>query len=152
MKINIIALQNKNEAILEQITQKYLKQITWGIELIDIKPNKSFSLQEEQKNYEAELLLKKLDRKTLKNIICLDERGKQQTSIEFSNTINNFLPYGQINFLIGGAFGLASKIKERSDFILSLSRMTFPHKFAKLILIEQIYRAYQILNNHPYHK
>ena len=84
-------------------------------------------------------------------IICLSEEGKQFNSFELCSlllTLNN----KKINFLIGDTDGISSDIKEKSDLILSLSALTFPHELARLILIEQIYRAISISNNSPYNR
>ena len=84
-------------------------------------------------------------------IICLSEEGKQFTSVELCSLLLNF-KNKKINFLIGDTDGVSSDIKEKSDLLLSLSPLTFPHELARLILIEQIYRAISISNNSPYHR
>ena len=84
-------------------------------------------------------------------IICLSEEGKQFNSVELSSLLLNF-KNKKINFLIGDTDGISSDIKKNSDLILSLSPLTFPHEIARLILIEQIYRAVSISNNSPYHR
>mgnify|MGYP001299558122 FL=1 len=81
-------------------------------------------------------------------IFCLSEEGKQFTSVELSSLLLNF-KNKKINFLIGDHDGISSDIKEKSDIILSLSPLTFPHELARLILLEQIYRAISISNNSP---
>ena len=90
--------------------------------------------------------------KSNNNIInCLSEEGKQFNSVELCYLLLNF-KNKKINFLIGDTDGISSDIKEKSDLILSLSPLTFPHELARLILIEQIYRAISISNNSPYHR
>ena len=87
-------------------------------------------------------------------LIALDERGKTLSSIEFSKkleTIQTNHP-GKIQFVIGGADGLDDEIRQKASLILCFSRMTWPHMMARMMLIEQIYRAQQILANHPYHR
>ena len=84
-------------------------------------------------------------------IICLSEEGRQFNSVELSSLLLNF-KNKKIDFLIGGADGINSDIKEKSDLLLSLSPLTFPHELARLILVEQIYRAISISNNSPYHR
>ena len=84
-------------------------------------------------------------------IICLSEEGKQFNSLELSSLLLNF-KNKKINFLIGDTDGISSEIKEESDLLLSLSSLTFPHELARLILLEQIYRAISISNNYPYHR
>ena len=84
-------------------------------------------------------------------IICLAEEGKSFSSIELTSLLLNF-KNKKINFLIGDADGIPPNIKEKSHILLSLSPLTFPHELARLILIEQIYRAISISNNSPYHR
>ena len=84
-------------------------------------------------------------------IICLSEEGKSFSSIELTSLLLNF-KNKKIIFLIGDADGVPSYIKEKSHLLLSLSPLTFPHELARLILIEQIYRAISISNNSPYHR
>ena len=84
-------------------------------------------------------------------IIVLSEEGKQFNSVELSSLLLNF-KNKKINFLIGDADGISSDIKKNSDLIISLSPLTFSHELARLILVEQIYRAVCISNNSPYHR
>lgn len=84
-------------------------------------------------------------------IICLTEEGQSFNSIELTSLLLNF-KNKKINFLIGDADGIPSDIKDKSNLLLSLSPLTFPHELARLILIEQIYRAISIANNSPYHR
>ena len=84
-------------------------------------------------------------------VISLTEEGKQFNSIELCSLLLNF-KNKKINFLIGDADGINTDIKEKSDLLLSLSPLTFPHELARLILLEQIYRAISISNNSPYHR
>jgi len=84
-------------------------------------------------------------------IIVLSEEGKQFNSVELSSLLLNF-KNKKINFLIGDTDGISSDIKNNSDLIFSLSPLTFPHELARLILVEQIYRAVSISNNSPYHR
>jgi len=84
-------------------------------------------------------------------IICLSEEGNQFNSVELCSLLLNF-KNKKINFLIGDTDGVSSDIKEKSDLVLSLSPLTFPHELARLVLIEQIYRAISISNNSPYHR
>ena len=84
-------------------------------------------------------------------IISLSEEGKQFNSIELTSLLLNF-KNKKIIFLIGDADGISSDVKKQSDLLLSLSRLTFPHELARLILLEQIYRALSISSNSPYHR
>jgi 23S rRNA (pseudouridine1915-N3)-methyltransferase len=86
-------------------------------------------------------------------LVILDERGEMLTSIDFSEKLNKFLQLSvkRIIFLVGGAWGIHSKLKERANYTLSLSKMTFSHQMIRLFFIEQLYRSFSILNHEPYH-
>ena len=86
-------------------------------------------------------------------IVTLEIEGKQMTSVEFANKIDNILiENSNIDFIIGGSYGLSDDIKNMSRLHLSFSKMTFPHQLFRVLLLEQIYRAYKINNNESYHK
>lgn len=87
-------------------------------------------------------------------VITLEILGKMLESTELSNMISKLLTYGNTNitFVIGGSYGLSDSVKQRSNFALSFSKMTFPHQLMRVILIEQIYRSFTIINNKEYHK
>ncbi len=109
-------------------------------------------LQDDNMENEADRILKHIEDKSY--IITLDIDGKMITSIEFSNKIKELNTYGNsdITFIIGGSDGLSKRVKEKSNFALSFSKMTFPHQLFRVVLLEQIYRAYKIINNEQYHK
>ena len=86
-------------------------------------------------------------------IITLEIEGNELSSIEFSNKINGIRNnYNDITFIIGGSYGLSDRIKQLSNYKLSFSKMTFPHQLFRIMLLEQIYRSYKIINNETYHK
>lgn len=87
-------------------------------------------------------------------VITLDIEGKMLTSMELSTKLNDLFISGRsnISFVIGGSLGLGEGVKNRSDFSLSFSRMTFPHGLFRALLLEQVYRAFKIINNESYHK
>ena len=86
-------------------------------------------------------------------VIALDIDGKSISSLEFAKKIDTiFTSYSKITFIIGGSYGLSQEVKKRSNYLLSFSKMTFPHQMFRVILLEQIYRAYKINNNESYHK
>ncbi len=86
-------------------------------------------------------------------LITLDERGKTFSSVMFSEQLNRLvqLPYKRIIFLVGGAWGIHDTLKQKAGMMLSLSQMTFSHQMIRLFFTEQLYRAFSILNNEPYH-
>ena len=95
--------------------------------------------------------MKRLNKKSY--IITLEIEGKELSSIELSNLIDNSINnYTDITFIIGGSYGLDDSIKELSNYKLSFSKMTFPHQLFRLLFLEQLYRSFKILNNEQYHK
>jgi len=106
---------------------------------------------ERLKTMESDLIIRKLHPDD--HVILLDERGKQYTSINFSDLLSKKMNISVKNlvFVIGGPFGFDDKLYERADELLSLSVMTFPHQLVRLIFLEQLYRALTIMRNEPYH-
>ena len=131
--------------------QRTKRFITFDMEVIpELKNTKSLSM-DLQKEKEGELILKALQPGDV--IVLLDEHGKEMRSLEFAeymkrkmNTVNK-----RLVFIIGGPYGFSEDVYKRSDARLSLSRMTFSHQIVRAIFAEQIYRAFTILNNEPYH-
>jgi 23S rRNA (pseudouridine1915-N3)-methyltransferase len=100
---------------------------------------------------ESELILKQIKDKSY--IITLEIDGNELSSVELSKKIDNiFNTNPDITFIIGGSYGLSDEVKKISNYKLSFSKMTFPHQLFRIILLEQIYRSYKILNNETYHK
>ena len=100
---------------------------------------------------EKELLIKHITSKDY--VITLEIEGKQLDSLELAKKIEGLQIYNSnIVFIIGGSYGLHQQIKDRADYKLSFSKLTFPHQLFRIILLEQIYRAYKIINNESYHK
>ena len=154
MVIKIISIGNKLNSWESKSIEYYKKQLPRNVNInfINMKTNQNpkFSKSEILKK-ESEMILTKIIRE--KYIISWDSKGDQINSEQFSDLIANYQRINKtICFIIGGSFGLSRKIKSLSDRVLSLSSMTFPHKIFKLLLIEQIYRAYSIINKTPYHK
>jgi 23S rRNA (pseudouridine1915-N3)-methyltransferase len=100
-------------------------------------------------NIEADAILDKI--KDNEYVILLDVVGKKLDSKDFAKTLLNHSDK-KITFIIGGAYGVSNKVKNRANNSISLSGLTFPHMLARIILLEQIYRAKSIIDNHPYHK
>jgi 23S rRNA (pseudouridine1915-N3)-methyltransferase len=153
MKITILAIGKFENSCHKEVFYNYLKRSKFKIELkeIDNRNNGNFK-GEKLKEMEAELFIKNFKKNSI--IISLDEKANQLSTIEFAAKINEFAINGNsdLTFLIGGSDGLAKKILDLSDLKISLSKMTFPHLMVRSILMEQIYRAETIINNHPYHR
>ena len=152
MEISIITICNKKDNNVEDLLTKYISQIEnfYKINIINI----SFQTKKIQKNlYEKEYRKALSIIKPGSILISLDERGNNYSSINFSKKMKFWIEeYSNIYFIIGGPDGLSDEVKDKSGSILSLSKLTFPHQLAKVILIEQVYRSISIMNNHPYHR
>jgi 23S rRNA (pseudouridine1915-N3)-methyltransferase len=100
---------------------------------------------------EGELILKKVA--PADYLILLDERGRAYTSIQFADEVNRWMNSSKKNIIltVGGAYGFSDEVKTRADGLVSLSAMTFSHQIVRVILLEQVYRAFTILNHEPYH-
>lgn len=144
--IKIICLGKIKEKYLNDLINDYSKRISkyHKLEIIELKDTNN--LLEEKKN-----ILNNINNNEY--VIALDITGKEMQSEEFAYTIDKtFLSNSTITFIIGSSYGLHKDIKDRADMRLSFSKMTFPHGLFRGILLEQIYRAFKILNNESYHK
>ena len=149
MKIQIISV-GKLSSEIAKISDQYQKMTNWQIKNSEIIYSKKLT-PTQIKQYEAKLIENKLTRGAY--IVALDLSGRQYSSEEFSVIFSKQMMEGKdIDFIIGGAFGLDQSILNLSNAKLCLSKMTLPHQMAKLMLLEQIYRAQTILDGHPYHK
>lgn len=149
MKIQIISI-GKLSSEIAFLSAKYEKMISWQIQNSEITYAKKLS-PGQIKQHEAKLIIDKLQKNSC--TIPLDMTGKQYSSEDFSLIFKNNMMEGRnIDFIIGGAFGLDESVLKLANYKLSLSKMTFPHQIAKLLLLEQIYRAETIITGHPYHK
>lgn len=155
MKIKLLAIgktDDKNLQVLISTYEKRLKHyIKFEIEIIpDIKNAKNLS-QKEQKEKEGELILKKIS--PFDQLILLDEKGKEFSSMDFSKFLQKRMNSGikQMVLVIGGPYGFSEKVYQKATGKISLSKMTFSHQMIRLFVVEQIYRAFTILKNEPYH-
>lgn len=155
MTLHLICIGKTDEKPLEELISKYEKRLPshWNYqrtEIPDLKNRKNLS-ESQQKEKEAELFFSKISGSDF--VILLDEKGKQQSSTEFSQSIQEFMNQSvkQIVFLIGGPYGFSDEIYSRANRKLSLSEMTFTHQMVRLFLVEQLYRAFTILQGKPYH-
>ena len=134
--------------VYEQRLGHYIK---FNLEVIpDLKKTKNLSV-DQQKSKEGELILKSLSNTDV--LILLDENGKHYSSLEFSNYLQKKMNSGlkQLVFLIGGPYGFSDDIYKKASGKISLSKMTFSHQMVRLFMVEQLYRAFTILRNEPYH-
>lgn len=159
MKITIICVGKIKEKFYRDAIDEYAKRLSKYckfeiIEVADEKtPDKASAVEEEQiKEKEAQRILSKVKQDSY--VCTLEIAGKQLSSVELADWMEKSAIGGrsQICFVIGGSLGLHSSVLARSDYALSFSRMTFPHQLMRVVLSEQIYRAFRIINNEPYHK
>lgn len=156
MKIKIIALGKIKEKFLKEGIDEFLKRLTpyATIEVVEINPIeiKDENLTDKVLEQEGEKILSLI--KTNSYVITLEINGANLSSEKFSQKIEEISNdgYNEIVFVIGSSCGLANSVSNRANFKLSLSKMTFLHQFARLILIEQIYRAFKIQKGETYHK
>ena len=155
MNIKLIAVGKTDNPALEQLISTYEKRLSYYINfnlqlLPDIKNSKSLS-EEQQKIKEGELILSYVE--PSHHLILLDERGKEYTSIAFADELQKKMNTGikQLTFLIGGPYGFSQAVYQRANSKLSLSKLTFSHHMIRLFFVEQLYRAFTILRNEPYH-
>jgi 23S rRNA (pseudouridine1915-N3)-methyltransferase len=148
MKIRIIAVGRQKSSPTKDLCDEYLKRMNWNVSLKEIDaPKGSTSAQE------APLILRELTKPGF--IIALDERGETLASSEFAKKLGswqNQAPGNEITFLIGGADGFDNEVRKKAKFLMSFGKQTWPHMLVRVMLLEQIYRAQQIIAGHPYHR
>ena len=159
MRINVVCVGKIKEKFYTKAVDEYSKRLSRYckldiVELADEKTpdNASNVVNEQIKNKEGERILSVI--KDDAYVCALAIEGKMLDSVELSEKIDRLGIEGtsNITFVIGGSLGLADAVLKRADYKLSFSRMTFPHQLMRVILLEQIYRAYRIMKNEPYHK
>lgn len=159
MNISIFSVGKLKEKYLKQGIDEYLKRLGpyAKIEVIEVADEKapenlSEVEMEQVKDKEGERILAKISDDTY--VIILAIQGKMLSSEELAKEIDQLATYGKskIAFVIGGSLGLSKAVEKRADYALSFSKMTFPHQLMRLILVEQIYRAFRINRGEPYHK
>lgn len=159
MNINVIAVGKIKESYLKEGIRDYQKRLKPYVnltirEIPDLAAGDNLSDKdlENIKIKEGEKILEALGENTY--TIGLDIQGKMLDSVELAQKVENLTidGYSDISLIIGGSNGLSNEVLSSVDFRLSFSKMTFAHQMVRLILLEQVYRAFRIINNHPYHK
>jgi 23S rRNA (pseudouridine1915-N3)-methyltransferase len=153
--IHILSIRKNTDPRIAALEADYLKRLRpfCSVELADIRTTYADGSPVPQVlTKESELFKNKITRRSV--IIVLHETGKTHSSLEFSEWFNRTLGAadGPLVFLIGGAYGISRELIDGAHAVLSLSRMTFTHEFARLILLEQLYRSTQIARGTNYHK
>ena len=155
MTIKLLTIGKTDDPQLQGLIDTYVKRLghynKFEFEIIpDLKKTKHLDV-EQQKSAEGKLILDKIQNSDF--LVLLDENGKQYSSEGFSEHIQKRLNSGmkQLIFVIGGPYGFSAEIYSRAQSKLSLSKMTFSHQMVRLFFVEQLYRAFSILKNEPYH-
>ncbi|OUT90945.1 MAG: hypothetical protein CBB87_07390 [Micavibrio sp. TMED27] len=150
MKIDLITIGRLKKGPLFDLCADYQKRIGWPLNLIECESKHSDATK--ANDDEQALILSHLRNDAV--VVVLDERGNGLKSLDFAKTIEKFQNIGErhMQFVIGGADGLNDEIRNRASILLSFGQQTWPHMLARVMILEQIYRAQQILKNHPYHR
>ena len=152
MNLTILAIgKMKKNSPEQELINFYVRNSLWPIKIVELEEKRSLT-GDALKNAESNLLLKHVPDSA--KIVVLDERGQNISSTEFSNQLVRWQDTGfnDVVFLIGGADGHSSFLRQRADLLLSFGKMTLPHMLMRVVLCEQLYRAYTISIGHPYHK
>jgi 23S rRNA (pseudouridine1915-N3)-methyltransferase len=159
MKITVITVGKIKEKFYTDAVSEYAKRLSryCKLEIVELADEKT---KENASDHEIELVKEKEGERILASIredmyvIALAIEGKMLDSVELSEKIDSLGVSGtsSIAFVIGGSLGLDRRVLARADFKLSFSKMTFPHQLMRVILLEQVYRAYRIMKGEPYHK
>ena len=156
LKIKIIALGKIKEKFLKEGVNEFLKRLTpyASVTVLELSPIeiKDENLTEKILEEEGEKILSNIKR--LDYVITMEIEGKQLSSENFADKITDLTNDGvqEIVFVIGSSCGIGKNVSKRANFKMSMSKMTFLHQFARLILVEQIYRAFKIIKGETYHK
>ncbi len=155
MNIELLVVGKTDSSTIDELVRLYHKRLSHYANfaittLPDIKRGKRLSASQ-HKQSESEMILSHIQ--TSDFVVLLDERGGQYSSMEFAQWLQKRMSSGvrRLLFVVGGPFGFAESVYQRADSKISLSRMTFTHQFIRVIFTEQLYRAFTILNNEPYH-
>jgi 23S rRNA (pseudouridine1915-N3)-methyltransferase len=159
MNITILAVGKIKEAFFTDAIAEYRKRLSkyCSLEILQVADEKtpdkaSAALEEQIREKEGARLLSKI--KESSYVITLEIEGNMLDSVELSQFLREKMVQGEshITFVIGGSLGLSQSVRKRAQMALSFSKMTFPHQLMRIILLEQIYRSFRILNGEPYHK
>jgi 23S rRNA (pseudouridine1915-N3)-methyltransferase len=152
--IQIVAVGKLKEKATKELVEEYSKRLKAYTKLEITEVADETNQMEEAKvlQLEGERILKAIKKDSY--VVLLDLRGRELTSVEVSMKLNEIYTYhnSDITFVIGGSLGVSNEVRSRADYMWKLSDLTFPHNLVRVILLEQIYRAYKILNNEAYHK
>lgn len=149
-KIDMIVVGKVKKGPWHDLQQDYITRLKWPVQLIEVESK--YSDSKTQQEHEQRLILSKLDESSF--VIVLDERGDGLRSLDFAQTLGKLRDTGidKISLLIGGAEGFTDDVRSKANMLLSFGQQTWPHVMVRVMLLEQIYRAQQIIAGHPYHR
>jgi 23S rRNA (pseudouridine1915-N3)-methyltransferase len=154
MKITLLLIGKTSSAEIKAINADYLKRINHYVKIEELVLENSAiktSDKKKMKELEGELILKKIAATDF--VILLDDKGKEFSSLQFAQYLEGLFNQSLKNicFVVGGAYGFSDKVYKRANAKLSLSKLTFSHQIVRALFLEQLYRAFTIINNEPYH-
>jgi 23S rRNA (pseudouridine1915-N3)-methyltransferase len=156
MTIKILVVGKTKESLLKSLERKYLQRLTryTKVQLVAVRESRVPKGQKARQvsDNQTRRILREIDRRDF--CVLLDSRGKEMTSLELSSFLEKHLldGTGRMVFVIGGPLGLTDEAKNRADVILSFSKFTFTHEIIRVLLMEQLYRAWTLLRGEKYHK
>lgn len=153
MKIRLVSVNQKPPGWVKEAFEFYLKRLPRHIQFSHIE----IPLAPRHKGLPIDKVRAQEGQKILSAVpnglcIALDERGSALTTVQLSEKLHVWMPQNPLNFIIGGPDGLSKTCQQHAQFLWSLSKLTLPHTLAKIVFIEQLYRAFSLLSNHPYHR
>lgn len=154
MKIIFLEVGKTVNANLKRMIDDYASRLSHYTkfqtkDIPELKSTKNLT-EQQQKTLEGQLILSNVNQSDF--LVLLDERGKQYRSLDFASQMEKWMNQGRdIIFLVGGPYGFSEEVYKRANALISLSIMTFSHQMIRLLFVEQLYRAFTILNNEPYH-
>jgi 23S rRNA (pseudouridine1915-N3)-methyltransferase len=153
VRIRIVAVGKDRSGLYAPAVEEYARRIARHarFELVEVPEARKLAGTPRAKDEEGEALLARIGER--ERVVALDERGEEETSVAFARRVARWLERGQdVALVVGGSDGLADAVKARAAETLALSRLTLAHRLARLVLAEQLYRAFTILRGEPYHK
>ena len=153
MRIRVVAIGKDRSGLFAPAAEEYAGRLAryLRLEVVEVPEARKHAGTPRAKEEEGEALLARLGER--ERVVLLDERGAEETSAAFAHRVERWLSRGQdVALVVGGADGLSDAVRARGQETVALSRMTLPHRLARVVLLEQLYRAMTILRGEPYHK
>ncbi len=153
MRVRLLAIGRDRSGLYAPAIEEYVKRLTRQLkfELVELPEAKKQAGTPQAREEEAATILARLDPR--ERVVALDERGDEPTSVELAKRVQGWMTRGQdVALVIGGSDGLAPALLARAQEQLALSKLTLAHRLARLVLVEQLYRAMTIIRGEPYHK